>query len=229
MKKGSRRFFNVILAVLAITAVFAASFVMGRSTALKNSRELSSAVDEAERAVAVLPLLRASEAEIPPLTFEDEETEPPIPVSAKTDGETEEVREDPPFPLPLPVDGSVSKAYSLQAVYSETMGDWRAHMGMDIEAPLTTAVKAPAEGKVTAAYSDRLWGNVIEIQHSGGLKTVYKGVSTLEMVKVGETVEEGDVITGVGTSPLEGKTAAHLHFEIWQDDLSVNPESYVVE
>ena len=101
-------------------------------------------------------------------------------------------------------------------------------MGMDIEAPLASAVTAPAEGTVTAAYNDRLWGNVIEIEHSGGLKTVYKGVSTFDMVEVGGQVSAGQTISGVGTSPMEGKTASHLHFEIWQDELSVNPESYVL-
>lgn len=228
MRKGLRGFLNRTLVVLAIVAVFGVSFVMGRRTALKNSRELSSALDDAERMAAVLPLLNAAEDEPRPLTFDDG-PEITVAEAAPEEEEEEEPVEEPPYPLPKPVDGDVGKDYSLQAVYSETMGDWRAHTGMDIEAPLASAVTAAADGKVTAAYNDRLWGKVIEIQHSGGLKTVYKGLSTLEMVEVGQTVKKGDVISGVGTSPLEAKAVSHLHFETWQEDVSVNPESYVVE
>ena len=124
--------------------------------------------------------------------------------------------------------GAVCAPYSLQAVYSETMQDWRSHSGMDIAAPLAAAVVAAADGTVSKAYEDKLWGNVIELKHKGGLRSVYKGVSTLDMVSVGEEVKKGTVISGVGSSPIESKAASHLHFETWQDDICVNPESYVV-
>ena len=223
-----KRFFNKTLVVIAILAVFGVSFIMGRGSALRSGQRLSSAIDEAERAAAVLPLLKASEAEIQPLSFDDG---PDISVvrAAEPDQEVEEEREDPPFPLMAPANGIVGKAYSMQAVYSATMSDWRAHTGVDIEAELAAAVRAAEEGTVSAAYSDKLWGNVIEIQHKGGLKTVYKGVSTLEMVRVGEEVSAGKIISGVGTSPVEGKDISHLHFEVWQDDVCMNPESYVLE
>lgn len=224
-----RRHLNRTLVIFAILAVFGVSFIMGRSTAIRKGRQLSTALDDAERAVAVLPLLRASEAEIPPLTFEDGPDISAVVHAAEPDEEVEEIREEPPFPLQPPSDGGISKAYSMQAVYSATMSDWRAHTGMDIEAELAAAVRAAEEGTVSAAYSDKLWGNVIEIQHKGGLKTVYKGVSTLDMVKVGEEVAAGKVISGVGTCPVEGKDISHLHFEVWQDDVCINPQNYVLE
>ena len=209
MSRSLRKHLNRTLAVLAVASVFGVSFVMGRRTALKSTRQLTAALDEAERTAAVLPLLKAAETEPAPLSFED--GGPDITAAAQPapeEEEAEEEREEPPFPLPMPVAGVVGKAYSLQAVYSETMGDWRAHMGMDIEAPLASAVTAPAEGTVTAAYNDRLWGNVIEIEHSGGLKTVYKGVSTLDMVEVGGQVSAGQTISGVGQAPWRAKPPA---------------------
>ena len=224
-----KRIVNRTLVVFAILAVFGVSFIMGRGTAIRSGQKLSSAVDEAERAVAVLPLLRASEAEIPPLTFDDGPEFSTVAKAAESDEEVEEEHEEPPFPLMAPTEGEVAKDYSMQAVYSNTMSDWRAHTGVDIEADLAAAVMAAEEGTVSAAYSDKLWGNVIEIQHKGGLKTVYKGVSTLDMVRVGEEVTAGKVISGVGTSPVESKDVSHLHFEVWQDEVCINPESCVLE
>lgn len=224
-----KRFLNRTMVVFAILVVFGVSFIMGRGTALRSGKRLSAAVDEAERTVAVLPLLRASEAEIPALTFEGVPDISAVVHAAESDEEVEEEREEAPFPLQSPTNGEIGKDYSMHAVYSNTMSDWRAHTGIDIEAELAAAVRAVEDGTVSAAYSDKLWGNVIEIQHKGGLKTVYKGVSTLEMVKIGQEVEAGKVISGVGTSPVEGKDISHLHFEVWQDDVCMNPEEYILE
>lgn len=225
------KFLKRTLAVMAIVAVFGVSFVMGRTSAVKSVERRNAIVKEdAERAVAILPLLRASEAE-------DEIASPPaspapdeeIAVMTAAVGQAvEEETEEPPSHLLLPVDGTVSAQYSLISVYSETMKDWRAHTGIDIEASLSAAVAAAEDGTVSRAYEDRLWGNVIEIEHKGGLKTVYKGVSTLSMVKVGEEVSAGETISGVGIAPAESKAMAHLHFEIWLDGVCMNPEYYVI-
>lgn len=222
------KFLKSTLAFFAIMAVFGVSFAMGHMTAVRSVEKSNSEIQaEAERAVAILPLLRASETE----TSNDEPPASPAPevIHTAEPGQPVEVeKEEPPFPVPYPVDGSVSTAYSLQSIYSETMKDWRSHTGLDIDAPLSSAVSAVADGTVTKAYEDKLWGNVIEIEHKGGLKTVYKGVSTLSMVKVGENVEQGDVISGVGTAPIESKAMPHLHFETWLDGICVNPECYVI-
>ncbi len=216
-----------MLAVLALAVLFATSFIMGRVTAVRSSQErIAAEAAEAERTVAILPLLKG--AQTPVKTEAPEKNEETQEVhSAKPGEEVEEEKEEPPSNLPYPVSGSVSLGYSLQSVYSETMKDWRAHQGIDIEAPLAAAVTVPADGRVERVYQDKLWGNVIEIQHKGGLKTIYKGVSTLDMVDAGETVAAGTVISGVGISPSESKAQPHLHFETWQDGVCVNPECYV--
>lgn len=224
------KFLKSTLAFLAVMAVFGVSFAMGHMTAVRSVQRSSAEVSaEAERAVAILPLLRASEPETSASEPAASPAPEPEPVHTAAPGEpVEEITEEPPCPVPSPVEGSVSAVYSLQAAYSETMKDWRAHTGMDIDAALSSAVSAVADGTVTAAYEDKLWGNVIEIEHKGGLKTVYKGVSTLSMVKVGESVEQGDIISGVGTAPVESKAMPHLHFETWLNGVCVNPECYVV-
>ena len=225
------KFMNKTMAFVAVIAVFGVSFAMGHMSAVKSTKRWETRANESmDRAVAIMPLLRASEGVAAETNVHAAAADEPEAVLTAAPGEpVEEVIEEPPFPVLMPVDGLVSEPYSLQSVYSETMQDWRAHTGMDIEAQLASAVVAVAEGTVTKAYEDKLWGNVIEIEHKGGLKTVYKGVSTLSMVRVGEKVDEGKIISGVGTSPIESKAMAHLHFEIWQDGVCINPESYVVK
>ena len=225
------KFMNKALAFVAVTAVFGVSFAMGHMSAVKSTKGWESYTKESmDRAVAIMPLLRASEGSAAEPDVPELPADKPTAVQTAAPGEpVEEEVEEPPFPVLMPVDGFVSEPYSLQSVYSETMQDWRVHTGMDIEAQLASAVVAVAEGTVAKAYEDKLWGNVIEIEHKGGLKTVYKGVSPLSMVRVGEKVDEGKIISGVGTSPIESKAMPHLHFEIWQDGDCINPESYVVK
>ena len=226
MNKKLVKILNRILMVFGIVMIFSASFFMGHRAALKdNERQLSSAIDQAKRAAEVLPLLAPTEPK--ELAASKEEEEEPLVRVAAPDEEVEPEVEEPPCPILSPTNGTVSNSYTLQSVYSETTRDWRAHTGIDIEAPLATAVIATAEGTVSAAYNDSLWGNVIEITHKGGLRSVYKGVSTLDMVSVGQAVQGGDIISGVGTSPIESKAMSHLHFETWQDDVCVNPDCYV--
>lgn len=221
------------LTAFAILAVFVVSFAAGRMTAVKSSEEKTKAMkEEAERTAAIIPLLNATENPLPDeITVagrvNDREEEEKVVHSVPE--EEAESYEEPPFPLLRPVDGETALEYSLQSVYSETMKDWRAHTGMDIEAPLTTEVKAAADGQISKCYEDKLWGNIIEITHKGGLKTVYKGVSTLSMVSIGKEVAKGDVISGVGTVPSESKAMPHLHFEVWQDGVCINPSSYVID
>lgn len=225
------KFMNKTMAFIAVIAVFGVSFAMGHISAVKSTKQWEARTNESvDRAVAIMPLLRASEGTaVKPDIPASPADKPAAVLTAAPDEPVEEEIEEPPFPVLMPVDGLVSEPYSLQSVYSETMQDWRAHTGMDIEAQLASAVVAVAEGTVTKAYEDKLWGNVIEIEHKGGLKTVYKGVSTLSMVRVGDKVDEGKIISGVGISPIESKAMSHLHFEIWQRGDCINPESYVVK
>lgn len=228
MNRRLNKFLNRLLIAIGVFAVFGVSFFMGHRAAVRDGeRRLSAASDDARRAASVLPLITAAEPEELPASAGDGDGDAPTVRTAAPGEEVEPEVEEPPCPIPPPVEGEVTNPYSLQSVYSETTRDWRAHMGTDIEAPLAAAIKAPAEGTVTAVYEDNLWGKVIEITHRGGLRTVYKGVSTLDMVKKGDAVEAGEIISGVGTSPIESKAMSHLHFETWQDGVCVNPDCYV--
>ena len=69
-------------------------------------------------------------------------------------------------------------------------------------------------------------GYVIQIQHSNNLTSVYKHNSSINK-KVGEFVMAGEPIAIIGNSG-ENSKGAHLHFELWYNGFSINPQDYVV-
>ena len=71
-------------------------------------------------------------------------------------------------------------------------------------------------------------GKCIEIEHTKNLKSVYKNLYSKVNVKKGDKVKEGEVIAKVGESAsVESRLTAHLHFELWQDNVPINPQSYI--
>lgn len=118
-----------------------------------------------------------------------------------------------------PLEGEVVAGYSPEEpVWSETLGQWQTHPGLDIAGSPGEAVYACRDGVVSEAWSDRLWGNVIVIAHDDGYRSTCAGLNTLELVKEGDAVEAGQVIGSVGQSAAcEGELGWHLHFELTKD------------
>ncbi len=91
----------------------------------------------------------------------------------------------------------------------------RFHKAYDIAVSGGTAIYASRAGKVITAKYSSSYGNYVVILHSDGYSTLYAHASKL-LVKVGQTVEQGDTIAKVGTTGYS--TGNHLHFEIIQPD-----------
>ena len=123
----------------------------------------------------------------------------------------------------------VTNEYSMDTlIYSVTLDQYMTHCGMDIEAPEDTQVTSAASGTVTAIHEDDRYGTSVEITHSGGFTTVYSNLSTADLVEIGDVVEAGKVIGGIGTSGLfESLEPAHLHLEMLKDGVYVNPADYI--
>lgn len=102
----------------------------------------------------------------------------------------------------------------------------RIHGGLDIAAPLGTAVRAPADGVVIAAGPYPYYGQVIFLDHGGGFTTRYGHLSAAE-VKKGDRVERGDIIGRVGATGLA--TGSHLHYEVRINGVPVDPYNYLNE
>ena len=126
-------------------------------------------------------------------------------------------------------DAYVTNEFSMDyLIYSVTLDQYMTHCGIDIEAPEDTQVVAMAPGTVTAVYEDDRYGTSVEITHDDGMITIYSNLSTSDMVEIGDTVEQGQIISGVGVSGLfESLEPAHLHLEMLKDGVYVDPAEYI--
>lgn len=145
----------------------------------------------------------------------------------KVEQKQEEKKETPNFTRP--VEGQVNKEFAKdKLVYSDTLGEWVTHNGVDIKAEKTSIVKAAAEGTVKSIKNDPRYGLTVVIEHTNGFTTVYSNLLTAEFVVVGEKVKQGQTIGTVGnTATFEISDEAHLHFEILKDSDYLNPELYL--
>ena len=111
--------------------------------------------------------------------------------------------------------------------YNDTLKQWEIHKAIDVASDTSNNVLAIASGTVTNVYNNYLEGGVIEITHSNGIKSVYKSLEDVS-VKNGDYVDAGDVIASVSTSMArELNTGNHLHFEMFENNISVNPNNYI--
>ena len=99
------------------------------------------------------------------------------------------------------------------------------HYGVDVTAPEGEAVKAVYDGTVISASFTSDGGNVIQIQHSNNLISIYKHNSFL-LKKVGDQVRAGDSIAIIGNSG-ELTDGPHLHFELWYNGSPLDPQNFI--
>ena len=98
------------------------------------------------------------------------------------------------------------------------------HRGVDVRVPEGTEVRAMAGGRVRFSGSMAGYGQVIWIDHPGGVLTVYAHLS-------GTRVQKGEEVKGrqvIGLSGRSGNaTGAHLHFEVWRHGREVDPVAFL--
>ena len=99
-------------------------------------------------------------------------------------------------------------------------GNRRFHSGTDMRAPKGTPVHAAGDGVVIIAGRQHGYGNVIYLDHGGGLITRYGHLSKIE-VKKGEVIAAASEIGLVGATGRA--TGPHLHFEVRIDGHAVDP------
>ena len=123
---------------------------------------------------------------------------------------------------------SVIKDFSNKELqYNNTLKQWEIHKALDLSSDTSSNVIAIADGTVTNVYNNYLEGDVIEIEHENGIKSVYKSLTDVS-VKVGNYVRQGDIIASVSTSMArESNTGNHLHFEMFENNISINPNNYI--
>jgi murein DD-endopeptidase MepM/ murein hydrolase activator NlpD len=125
-------------------------------------------------------------------------------------------------PSAWPVRGWITSPFGNRT--SPFSGILKFHEGLDIAAQTGTPVMAPADGVVVKAGFSTGYGNMVEISHGYGIKTIFGHNSRLN-VKAGQRVKRGDVISYVGDSG--SSTGPHLHYEVRLNGLPVNPIKYM--
>ncbi len=103
-------------------------------------------------------------------------------------------------------------------------GQMNMHEGLDFSAPTGTPIRAASGGVVRTVAVHSGYGNMVEIDHGGGLITRYAHAKVV-LVKEGQLVTRGEVIARVGSTGLS--TGAHLHFEVRQDDKALDPRVFL--
>lgn len=115
-----------------------------------------------------------------------------------------------------PIVGYISNVYNPQ----------QNHLGIDIVSAPNQPIKSIKDGYVILSEWTLKTGNVIAVQHSDNLISVYKHNSVL-FKKQGDHVQAGEVIAVVGnTGTLTSGT--HLHFEMWYNGVPVDPREYIM-
>ena len=113
----------------------------------------------------------------------------------------------------------------LKGPFSEGFNIKDRHFGVDIVASHNAPVKSVADGTVIFAGWTAETGNVIILEHSYGLISIYKHNSSLTKEQ-GERVLRGEVIATAGSTG-EYSTGPHLHFELWSEGQPVNPTDFI--
>lgn len=102
----------------------------------------------------------------------------------------------------------------------------RFHKGIDFSAPKGTSIQATGNGVVVKAGQERGYGNVVEISHGYGYKTLYGHMSKIN-VRVGQTIKRGQVIGLIGSTG--SSTAPHCHYEVLYNGRNINPIDFVFD
>ena len=104
-------------------------------------------------------------------------------------------------------------------------GQYKLHTGVDISAPIGANFVAANDGIVTKAGYNTAYGNMVIIDHGGGVQTLYAHGSEI-LVQVGDEVNAGDEVLKVGSTGYS--TGPHAHFEIRINGQTVDPLDYLI-
>lgn len=124
--------------------------------------------------------------------------------------------------LQTPLDPTKMRVTSKFGLRSHPVhGFSKKHKGIDFGAPMGTQVKASGDGVVVKAGFNGNYGNYVLIKHNGKYSTAYAHMKKIN-VKKGAFVKQGQPIGTVGATGLA--TGPHLHYEVIQDGVQVNPQ-----
>ena len=128
-------------------------------------------------------------------------------------------------PTIVPVDGTLEGGFGGRRNPFSGVG-YEFHSGQDIEAPWGAPIVAGASGTISFVGWQNGYGQLIVIDHGGGLTTRYGHLSHID-VALNQAVTSGQFIGRVGSSGRS--TGPHLHYEVRIHDEPVNPLAYLLQ
>ena len=123
---------------------------------------------------------------------------------------------------PVPGYTRISSNYGMRT--HPITGIYKLHTGVDIVAPIGASFIAANDGVVVKAYYNTAYGNMVMINHGGGVSTLYAHGSEI-LVQEGQEIKRGDEVLKVGSTGYS--TGAHAHFEVRINGQYVNPIPYI--
>ena len=116
--------------------------------------------------------------------------------------------------------GGISSRYNLRRRIAYYGNRIRPHKGTDFAAPVGTAILSTANGTVVKSSYTRANGRYVTVKHNNTYSTQYLHMRTSN-VRVGQQIEQGDVIGWVG---MTGNTSGpHVCYRFWKNGLQVDP------
>ena len=123
-----------------------------------------------------------------------------------------------------PVPGYTKLSSTFKMRVHPITGVYKLHTVIDIPAPIGTNFLAANEGIVVKASYNSAYGNMVMVDHGGGVSTLYAHGDEI-MVTLGQTVKKGDVVLKTGNTG--NSTGPHAHFEVRINGTPVDPLPYV--
>lgn len=124
---------------------------------------------------------------------------PPVPALAVLSG----------YPLPRPALLQLGYGWQLNPNINKVIF----HSGLDLSAEVGTPVLSVGAGIIAFAGERSGYGQLVVVNHASGKQTRYAHLSNIA-VKVGQTIQQGEVLGTVGTTGTPDNNQPHLHFEI---------------
>ena len=126
--------------------------------------------------------------------------------------------------------GTIIKDYvGASVVYNQTLGVYTGHKAIDFLAEEGANVYCAYDGVVESVTISKVNGTTVTVNHGGGLVTVYNSIEAKDNLFEGMTVSKGEVLGTVSTNnKTESLDGAHLHFEVLENGVKVDPNKYLV-
>ncbi|MEQ6378037.1 M23 family metallopeptidase [Bacillaceae bacterium S4-13-58] len=87
-------------------------------------------------------------------------------------------------------------------------------------------VTAALSGTVVEVKEDPLLGYVVTLSHDNGITTHYASLEDVTL-QAGSEVRQGETIGTAGRNLFGQASGTHVHFEVWKDDVQLNPETFI--